>query len=132
MEYIELEGDAGQRWRFRYPMRALRWLETQTGEAFQQTFDALGNNEAGLTEQSLMVAAALYHENPDVTLDDADEVLESVGYVPTLAAVMEAVEKSALIKGLSEEDQQEFEQAKANAQKNVRGTGTRRKKKQPA
>lgn len=124
MPYVELRGDEGQAWRLRYPMKALRWFEEQTGESFVAMATAFSEGRFSLEQASWLMAAALYHERPEVTLSDADVVFESVGFQPGLTAIAATIERSALAKGIEEPGEAA---AEGPATKNA-GTGTRSNK----
>lgn len=120
MEYVELRSDDGQVWRMRFGMGALRWLEEQTGESFIELAESLGEGrQLSFTTISTLVAAALRHENRNVTLDDADAVIDAAGLGATLDAAMEAFRRSNLMKVADDE----APAADGSATKNA-GTGT--------
>ena len=88
-EYTEIRSrDGNQVFRLRYNNKALRWFERQTGLKFM----SIDPNNLGLDEVSHLAAAGLIHENPDITIDDADDFIDTVGLQRAFRAVMEAVE----------------------------------------
>ena len=122
MEYIEIERESGQRLRLRYEWRSIRWLETQTGRSFQELFESLGSR-ATAEDLSWMVAAALYYENREVTIEDGDDVIEELGLAAAMTAVGEAIEHSSFMKGAAEA----LAKQNGTAPKNVTtGTSSRR------
>lgn len=90
MEYTELKArDGSQTWRLRYNNRALRWFEQQTGLKIMQIDDsALGMNEI-----TYLLAAGLLHENRNITVDDADDVIDAVGMKRAYELAMEALQR---------------------------------------
>lgn len=101
MEYVEIEGQDGKRLRLRYEWRSIRWLEAQTGQSFQELFESLGVRTTA-EDLSWMVAAALYHEDREVTIDAGDDLIEAVGLHAAMAAVGQAIERSSFMKGAVE------------------------------
>lgn len=101
MEYVELDTPSGRK-RLRYSWRAIRWLEEQTGQTFQELFESLGTQVSAYTI-SLLVAGALYEENRDVTIDDGDDLIEEIGLSAAMDAVQRAIEQSAVVRGANVE-----------------------------
>ena len=129
MEYVEVQSDSGEVYRFRFGMAGLRWLEEQVGESFVELGRRLeqGGN-VSLTLVSALVAAGLRHERRDITLDDADAVIDDLGLNRTMDAVLAAFTRSNLFKGARDGDDADGESA---APKNAAGTGTRSSRRQP-
>lgn len=123
MEYVEVQSDSGQVYRFRFGMTGLRWLEEQVGESFVELGRRLeqGGN-VSLTLVSALVAAGLRHERRDITLDDADEVIDNLGLQRTMDAVLAAFTRSNLFKGSGDAEAEDGDGA---APKNAAGTGTK-------
>jgi len=121
MEYVEVRSDSGQVYRFRFGMTGLRWLEEQVGESFVELGRRLeqGGN-VSLALVSALVAAGLRHEWRDITLDDADEVIDNLGLQRTMDAVLEAFTRSNLFKGSGD-----AEAGEGTVPKNAAGTGTK-------
>lgn len=90
MEYTELKSkDGTQTWRLRYNNRALRWFEQQTGLKIMQIDD----DSLGMNEITYLLAAGLLHENRDITVDDADDVIDVVGMKRSYELAMEAIQR---------------------------------------
>lgn len=121
MDYVEVQSDSGEVYRFRFGMAGLRWLEDQVGESFVELGRRLeqGGN-VSLTLVSALVAAGLRHERRDISLDDADEVIDNLGLQRTMDAVLAAFTRSNLFKG-----SRDAEAGEGTAPKNAAGTGTR-------
>lgn len=117
MDYTEVKGKDGRVYRLRYNNKALRWFERQTGLKFM----SIDPNKLGLDEVSHLAAAGLIHEQPDITIDDADEFVDNVGLQRAFRAVMEAVEHD--LGG----DLDELEPMNGTAPKNASGAGSKRK-----
>lgn len=125
MEYTEMHArDESQTWRLRYNNRALRWFEQKTGLTFMQ----MDENELGLNEITYLVAAGLQHENPEITAEDADEVIDAVGFRPAFTTVMEALQHDL---GSELEDAEQTGATNGTAPKNASGTGAKRRRTEP-
>ena len=109
--------DGKQTWRLRYNNRALRWFEQQTGLKFMH----IDPNNLGLEEATLLIAAGLHHENREVTVEDADDLVDAVGLHGAYQAMMSAIERD--LGG----DVEELEALNGSAPKNASGAGARRK-----
>lgn len=121
MDFVEVQSDSGEVYRFRFGMTGLRWLEDQVGESFVELGRRLeqGGN-VSLTLVSALVAAGLRHERRDITLDDADAVIDDLGLNRAMNAAMEAFTRSNLFKSSGDAGAGE-----GTAPKNAAGTGTR-------
>lgn len=118
MDYTELRARDGSRtWRLRYTNRGLRWFERQTGLRFTD----IDPNKLGLEEATALIAAGLLHEHKDVTIEDADDLIDGVGLHQAFRGFMEAIERD--LGG----DLDELEPLNGTAPKNVSGAGSRRK-----
>lgn len=123
MECVEVQSDSGQVYRFRFGMTGLRWLEEQVGESFVELGQRLQQGgSVSLTFISALVAAGLRHERRDITLDDADAVIDDLGLNRAMNAAMEAFTRSNLFKGSGDAEAEDGDGA---APKNAAGTGTR-------
>lgn len=127
MEPIELRGESGSVWQLHYPLRSLLWFEEETGVSFQKSLNQLGENDFSLKDTLTLVAAGLRHKIKGADVEIAEEVIEDVGYGPTLEAVAKALQRSTIMKGTREQDG-------VAESKNVKtsGTGTKRGGKQRA
>lgn len=113
-------------WRLRYTNRALRWFETATGVSIMALERVFNGGDLNLETITYLVAAGLYHEKRDVTLDDADDLLDECGFHPTFQAVKQAFEQSTMLKNAPETAGETSGKAKKP------GTGNSSKKRQPA
>lgn len=101
MEYVEIDTPSGRK-QLRYSWRAIRWLEEQSGQSFQELFESLERGVSAYTI-SLLVAGAQYEENRDVTIDDGDDLIEEIGLSAAMEAVQKAIEQSAVLRGANVE-----------------------------
>lgn len=125
MEYTEMQSRDGSRvYRLRYNNRALRWFERQTGLSFMQMDDS----KLGLNEVTYLVAAGLQHEMPEITVDDADDVIDDVGFTTAFEKVRDALEHDL---GNEVEAGEQSQATNGTASKNVSGTGAKQRKTQP-
>lgn len=121
MDYVEVQSDSGEVYRFRFGMTGLRWLEEQVGESFVELGQRLQpGGKVSFTLISALVAAGLRHERRDITLDDADAVIDDLGLNRAMNAAVEAFNRSKLFKGM-----RDAEAGEGTAPKNAAGTGTR-------
>lgn len=125
MDYTELRSkDGSQTWRLRYGNRSLRWFERQTGLRIME----LDTGSLGMDEITALVAAGLIHEQPDITVDDADDVIDAVGMRKAYNAAMERMQHD-----LADDDPDKpLEPMNGTARKNVSGAGHGPKSTQPA
>lgn len=124
MDYTELKArDGSQTWRLRYGNRSLRWFERQTGLKIM----SLDMDNLGMEEITALVAAGLIHDNPAITLDDADDVIDAVGMYRAYNAAMERMQYD-----LADDDPDKpLEPMNGTARKNVSGAGRGPKSTQP-
>jgi hypothetical protein len=124
-EYHEIAAGDGQTWRLRFNNRALRWFEQETGIKFTN----INESDLGLTEITYLVAAGMYgyHGQP-VTVEDADEFVDTLGLQRAMESAMTALQDDLKI------DLEDTEQASQNGAtaKKKNSTGKSQKQRQRA
>jgi len=79
-----------QVWRFRFGNNALAELEGMLGLSLPQLGKRLAAGEAGFRELRALVWAGLLHEQPDITLRQAGEVMDAAGLEAAVDAAVRA------------------------------------------
>ena len=125
MDVTEIRSRDGRTWRLKFTLRGLSWFEEQTGikATKLESFDNLW-----IREQATLIASGLYHENPDVTIDDGFDFLDSVDQ-DELQRAFGAVARDA--GGDLEPEENSGESTNGTTPKNASGAGSKPKQKQP-
>lgn len=81
----------GKRVEIKYSNYAFRMMEEALGMPLPKLGIEVGNNAIGIREITVLVWGGLLHKNRDATIDDADEVIDAVGYDAVSKAINEAM-----------------------------------------
>lgn len=81
----------GKNVEIKYNNYAFRKMEKTLGVPLPKLGAEIANNEIGINEITVMLWGGLLHKNRDATIDDADEIIDAVGYNKVAEAVNEAM-----------------------------------------
>jgi len=79
----------GKRYIFRLTVNAICEIETETGKPFEAAARELQSGQ--MRTVRLFVWAALRHQHPDLTLEQAGDIMTSAGLQDVLAPLVEAI-----------------------------------------
>ena len=76
----------------KYNNKALRILEKSLGVPIQKIGKKLQNDEMGINELTEILRVGLVHWKPDITIDEADDIIDEVGLAKASEAIGKAFE----------------------------------------